>query len=154
MGKIIKLFNKKILLNNENMTNYARGRNVEYKVRDLFKENGYHVMRSAGSKFPDLFVLKQVKINNDEEIEGEKEEKTKQFGFYIECKKSTSPLSDEEKEKAKKLEEKTGFPLKVAVREKDPDDKRKTIIVFYEKDDTTRIKQEKILHPEKYENKE
>lgn len=32
------------------MTNYARGRRFEWKRRDHYKEQGYTVVRSAGSK--------------------------------------------------------------------------------------------------------
>ena len=32
------------------MTQYSRGRDFEWKVRDDLKEKGYHVIRSAGSK--------------------------------------------------------------------------------------------------------
>jgi Holliday junction resolvase len=41
------------------MTNYNRGRAFEYKVRDLFRESGYYVIRSAGSKgIADLVAIK------------------------------------------------------------------------------------------------
>ena len=31
-------------------TNYHRGRQFEYRVRDLYKKHGWYVLRSAGSK--------------------------------------------------------------------------------------------------------
>ena len=43
------------------MSHYSRGRDFEWKVRDLFAENGYSVMRMAGSKGDakvDLIALK------------------------------------------------------------------------------------------------
>ena len=40
-------------------TKYDRGRAFEYKVRDTYKDNGYYVVRSAGSKGKvDLVALK------------------------------------------------------------------------------------------------
>lgn len=40
------------------MTNYARGRRKEWKVRDLFIEQGYYVVRAAGSLgYIDLIAL-------------------------------------------------------------------------------------------------
>lgn len=114
------------------MTKYTRGRKVEYQARDLFEDNGFHVMRSAGSKFPDLFTAKKIETEDEEE-----EDKKK--CFYVECKKKTSPLSDEEKERGKKIKERTGFPVIVAVREKNPEDKRKTRIVFYNLEEEEQI---------------
>lgn len=40
------------------MTNYERGRRFEYRVRDLFKEHGFVVIRAAQSKPVDLVCLK------------------------------------------------------------------------------------------------
>lgn len=40
------------------MTNYEKGRRFEYRVRDLFKEQGFVVIRSAKSKPVDLVCLK------------------------------------------------------------------------------------------------
>jgi len=40
------------------MTNYQKGRRFEYRVRDLFKEHGFVVIRAAQSKPIDLVCLK------------------------------------------------------------------------------------------------
>jgi len=40
------------------MTNYEKGRRFEYRVRDLFKEHGFIVIRAAQSKPVDLICLK------------------------------------------------------------------------------------------------
>ena len=43
------------------MTNYEKGRRFEYRVRDLFKEHGFIVIRAAQSKPIDLVCLKNGK---------------------------------------------------------------------------------------------
>ena len=43
------------------MTNYEKGRRFEYRVRDLFKEHGFVVIRAAQSKPIDLVCLKNGK---------------------------------------------------------------------------------------------
>ena len=40
------------------MTKYEKGRRFEYRVRDLFKEHGFVVIRAAQSKPIDLVCLK------------------------------------------------------------------------------------------------
>lgn len=40
------------------MTNYEKGRRFEYRVRDLFMEHGFVVIRAAKSKPVDLVCLK------------------------------------------------------------------------------------------------
>lgn len=40
------------------MTNYQKGRRFEYRVRDLFKEHGFVVIRAAQSKPVDLVCLR------------------------------------------------------------------------------------------------
>lgn len=40
------------------MTNYEKGRRFEYRVRDLFKRQGFVVVRAAQSKPIDLVCLK------------------------------------------------------------------------------------------------
>lgn len=45
------------------MTHYDSGRRLEYKVRDDLRENGYEVIRSAGSKSPvDLLAFKRRQV--------------------------------------------------------------------------------------------
>lgn len=41
------------------MTNYEKGRRFEYRVRDMFKEHGFVVIRAAKSKPVDLVCLKK-----------------------------------------------------------------------------------------------
>lgn len=41
------------------MTNYEKGRRFEYRVRDLFKDHGFIVIRGAQSKPVDLVCLKE-----------------------------------------------------------------------------------------------
>lgn len=43
------------------MTNYEKGRRFEYRVRDVFKEHGFVVIRAAQSKPIDLVCLKDGK---------------------------------------------------------------------------------------------
>ena len=40
------------------MSSYTKGRRFEYRVRDLFRKNGYVVIRAARSKPIDLVCLK------------------------------------------------------------------------------------------------
>ena len=40
------------------MSNYEVGRRLEYRIRDLFKRNGYFVVRAAQSKPIDLVCLR------------------------------------------------------------------------------------------------
>jgi len=40
------------------VSNYERGRRVEYRVKEFLERQGYFVVRSAGSKFPDLVAIK------------------------------------------------------------------------------------------------
>jgi Holliday junction resolvase len=43
------------------MTNYRRGRNLEYEVAKLFKDAGWTVTRAAGSHSPfDLIAIKRT----------------------------------------------------------------------------------------------
>lgn len=47
------------------MTHYRRGRDFEYKVRDALRDDGYEVLRSAGSKSAiDLVAFKQWPITD------------------------------------------------------------------------------------------
>lgn len=39
------------------MIGYKKGRRFEYKVRDLLRQFGFYVVRSAKSAFPDLVAL-------------------------------------------------------------------------------------------------
>jgi Holliday junction resolvase len=45
------------------MSNYKRGRNFEYEVRDYYRALGYYVVRSANSKgLADLVALKKGEV--------------------------------------------------------------------------------------------
>ena len=44
------------------VTNYERGRAFEYKVKRYLEKRGYFVVRSAGSRFPDLIAIKNGKV--------------------------------------------------------------------------------------------
>ena len=44
------------------VTNYERGRAFEYRVKQFLEKQGYFVVRSAGSKFPDLIAIKHGKV--------------------------------------------------------------------------------------------
>lgn len=43
------------------MTNYEKGRRFEYRVRDLFRDHGFFVIRAAQSKPVDLVCVKNGK---------------------------------------------------------------------------------------------
>jgi len=44
------------------VTNYERGRAFEYRVKQYLEKQGYFVVRSAGSHFPDLIAIKHGKV--------------------------------------------------------------------------------------------
>ena len=44
------------------VTSYERGRAFEYRVKHFLEKQGYFVIRSAGSKFPDLVAIKNGKV--------------------------------------------------------------------------------------------
>lgn len=44
------------------VTNYERGRAFEYRVKQYLEKQGYFVVRSAGSHFPDLIAVKHGKV--------------------------------------------------------------------------------------------
>ena len=49
------------------MTNYVKGRTLEYEVMNLFKSAGWKVVRSAGSHSPfDLVAIKQTTTKHKE----------------------------------------------------------------------------------------
>jgi len=61
------------------MTNYEKGRRFEYRVRDLFRECGFIVIRAAQSKPIDLVCLKDG------------------WSILVECKTKKTSLSKEGK---------------------------------------------------------
>jgi len=44
------------------VSNYERGRAFEYRVKQYLEKQGYFVVRSAGSHFPDLIAIKFGKV--------------------------------------------------------------------------------------------
>ncbi len=63
------------------MTHYSRGRNFEWTVRDHLAENGYSVMRMAGSKGNAKVDLVAIKPGQQ---------------LYIQCKTSAGALGPDE----------------------------------------------------------
>jgi len=56
------------------MSNYSRGRDFEWQVRDYLRENGYEVVRAAGSKTKlDLIAMKPRQL------------------IFVQCKRSALP---------------------------------------------------------------
>ena len=82
---------------------YQKGYGFERRVRKMFEKEGYLVIRSSGSKFPDGVALKGDKGHFMTDI-------------IIWEAKVNKYLSKEEKEEAKKIFEKTGIHLKVYYR--------------------------------------
>lgn len=82
------------------MTSYEKGRSFEYRVRDLFKEHGFVVVRAAKSKPIDLVCLKNGK------------------SILVECKVNKSSLGkDGRKELLHLAETSRAIPI-LAYREK------------------------------------
>jgi Holliday junction resolvase len=82
------------------MNSYAKGRRLEYKVRDLFKNKGYIVIRAAQSKPIDLVCLKDGKI------------------LLVECKTEKATLSKSRRLELLKLAEASGASLVLAYLKK------------------------------------
>jgi len=82
------------------MSRYAKGRRLEYKVRDLFRSRGYVVIRAAQSKPIDLICLKGGRI------------------LLVECKSGKSTLSKSRRTELLKLAEASGASLVLASTKK------------------------------------
>lgn len=82
------------------MTKYEKGRRFEYRVRDIFKEHGFVVIRAARSKPVDLVCLK-----NGESI-------------LVECKINKSSLGKNGREELLNLAETSRAIPILAYREK------------------------------------
>lgn len=82
------------------MSSYAKGRRLEYRVRDLFQEKGYVVIRAAQSKPIDLICLKKGKT------------------ILVECKTEKSKLTRERKLELLRLAEASGASLILAFKRK------------------------------------
>ena len=82
------------------MSNYEAGRRLEYRVRDIFRRQGFLVIRAAQSKPIDLVCIRGGK------------------SFLIECKSEHSWLSKDRKKELLGLSEQAGAPIILARRRK------------------------------------
>ncbi len=80
------------------MSNYETGRRLEYRIRDLFRREGYLVIRAAQSKPIDLVCMRDGK------------------SFLIECKTDRSWLGKDRKKELLGLAEQAGMPIILAKR--------------------------------------
>ena len=89
------------------MTNTSGiGRRFEYKIRDYLKKDGYFVIRSAKSSFPDLTAIRKGEAIR-----------------FIECKKNKY-LNEEDRKKIKNFKKKTGMDVDVAYPKKEMEEIR------------------------------
>lgn len=82
------------------MSNYETGRRLEYRVRDVFRNQGFLVIRAAQSKPIDLVCIRDGK------------------SFLIECKAGRSFLGEDRKKELLGLSEQAGAPIIIARRRK------------------------------------
>jgi Holliday junction resolvase len=82
------------------MSSYAKGRRLEYLVRDLFHEKGYVVIRAARSKPIDLVCMRNGKT------------------LLVECKTNRSNLTKGRKKELLRLAEASGASLILAFKNK------------------------------------
>ncbi len=82
------------------MSNYEVGRRLEYRVRDLFRKNGYFVIRAAQSKPIDLVCLRPGK------------------SVLVECKAGSSFLGKERKQELLDLADQAGAVIVLARRKR------------------------------------
>ena len=80
------------------MSNYEAGRRLEYRVRDLFRRNGFFVVRAAQSKPIDLVCLRNGKP------------------VLVECKAGSSFLGEQRKRELVALARLTGAAVVLARR--------------------------------------
>ena len=92
------------------VTNYERGRVFEYRVKRYLERQGYFVVRSAGSHFPDLIAVKNGEV------------------LAVEVKKYQPPQSviQEIEEKAKEL---TRYGITTCLAYLDSDKKIKLVAI-------------------------
>ncbi len=73
------------------ITNYQKGRYFEYRIKDYLEKKGWFVVRSGGSKFPDLVAIKNREV------------------CFFECKNySKGNVSEDDLEELKKIKAMTG----------------------------------------------
>ncbi len=82
------------------MSNYEAGRRLEYRVRDIFRKQGFLVIRAAQSKPIDLVCMKEGR------------------SILIECKAGRSFLGRDRKEELLALSEQAGAVIVLARRRK------------------------------------
>jgi Holliday junction resolvase len=80
------------------LTNYQTGRRLEYRIRDIFRKNGYFVIRAAQSKPIDLVCIRDGK------------------SVLVECKAGRSWLGPSRKEELLNIAERAGAPIVLARR--------------------------------------
>ncbi len=80
------------------MSNYEIGRRLEYRIRDLFRRNGYFVIRAAQSKPIDLVCLRNGR------------------SVLVECKAGRSFLGKERKKELLDLAKQAGASVVLARR--------------------------------------
>ena len=80
------------------MSNYEIGRRLEYRIRDLFRRNGYFVVRAAQSKPIDLVCLRNGR------------------SVLVECKAGRSFLGKERKKELLDLAKQAGASIVLARR--------------------------------------
>jgi len=80
------------------LSNYETGRRLEYRIRDIFRREGYLVIRAAQSKPIDLVCMKDGK------------------SLLIECKAGRSFLGKDRKKELLGLAEQAGTPIILAKR--------------------------------------
>lgn len=82
------------------MSNYETGRRLEYRVRDIFRKQGFLVIRAAQSKPIDLVCIRDGKL------------------FLVECKAGGSFLGQDRKKELLGLSEQARAPVIIARRKK------------------------------------
>ncbi len=80
------------------MSNYEVGRRLEYRIRDLFRRNGYFVVRAAQSKPIDLVCLRNGR------------------SVLVECKAGSSFLGKERRRELLDLAKQAGAAVVLARR--------------------------------------
>ncbi len=80
------------------MSNYEVGRRLEYRIRDLFRRNGYFVIRAAQSKPIDLVCLRNGR------------------SVLVECKAGSSFLGKERRRELLELARQAGAAVVLARR--------------------------------------
>jgi Holliday junction resolvase len=82
------------------LSNYEAGRRLEYRIRDMFRRQGYLVIRAAQSKPIDLVALRDGRT------------------LLVECKAGGSYLGNDRKKELLSLAELTGAKIIIATRRK------------------------------------